>query len=144
METIKSLTGKWIGNYILGPEFELDEGKSFDFTLELIENDGDIEGICIEPGISEIFDKPITVNGFISDSFLSFTKQYPYMYYYDEFGKIIMEKDKPHPEISYSGEFDFNSDSFIGEFEMVVDSINYGEGWLEDILRGTWTLKRLV
>jgi hypothetical protein len=143
MNSFKTLTGKWKGTYILGPEYESDEGKLFDFILDLIDEERTFNGVCYEPEISQLFQKPITVTGFWDEDIISFTKKYPCLFFFDEDGKFVLDTTKEQPEIFYSGEFDETENGFSGDFEMVIDSFNYGEGWLEDSLKGTWIIKRI-
>ena len=144
MKIIENLSGKWNGEYVLGAEYGPDEGKCFEFVLELSDQDGEIEGTCFEPEISELFDSPITINGFYEEGLLSFVKQYPCLFYSDQDGKPTVDKNQEHAEISYSGEYDEKNDIFTGEFGLVVESVKHGDGWLETVLRGTWTLKKSI
>jgi hypothetical protein len=137
------MTGKWRGTYILGPEYESDEGKSFEFILDLLDENRTFNGVCYEAGLSELFQKPITVTGFWENGLISFTKKYPCLYFLGEDGKVVIDIMNEQPDIFYSGELDETENEFSGDFEMVVDSISHGEGWLESSLTGTWTLKRI-
>lgn len=143
MNLLKTLTGKWSGTYILGPEYEANEGKSFDFILDLVDENRNFKGICYEAELSESFQKPITVTGFWDNDIISFTKKYPSRYILDEDGKNVIDSEKEQPEIFYSGEFNETENEFFGNFEMVVESFAFGQGWLESSLTGTWTLKRI-
>lgn len=143
MNSFKSLSGKWKGTYILGPEYETDEGKSFEFILDLVDEDRTFNGVCYEAELSELFQKPITVTGFWDKHIISFTKKYPCLFFFDEDGQVVIDVTKEQPEIFYSGEFDETENGFSGDFEMVVDSFSFGEGWLESSLTGTWTIKRI-
>jgi hypothetical protein len=131
------------GIYILGPEYENDEGKSFEFILDLVDEHRIFNGVCYEAELSELFQNPITVTGFWDEEIISFTKKYPCMFFFDEEGKVVIDITKEQPEISYSGKFDKAENGFSGEFEMVVDSFSYGYGWLESSLKGTWNIKRI-
>jgi hypothetical protein len=143
MTLLKNISGKWKGEYICGPEYENHQGRTVEFILELIENSGLIRGICIDFATKEYFSEPITVSGFIDNDFISFTKQYPFTYFIDEQGKVIIDRSKPHPEITYSGEFDRETNTFVGEWDIVVDSQKFGDGYFDDSLTGTWTMKRM-
>jgi hypothetical protein len=142
MNSMKTLTGKWEGTYVLGPEYEADEGKSYDFMLELEDENRAFTGVCYEAGLSERFHKPITVTGFWDENMISFTKKYPCLYLYGEDGNVVIDDANEHPDIYYTGEFDETGKGFSGDFELVVDSFRYGEGWLELSCKGTWSMKR--
>lgn len=94
MNKLKSLTGKWKGEYTLGPEYETDEGKTFEFILDLVDENGTFVGICIEREISEQLVEPISISGFWNKELISFTKQYPFSYYVDENGEFVIDKAK--------------------------------------------------
>lgn len=143
MNTLKTLTGKWKGQYTLGPEYEIDEGKSFEFLLELRDENGTFIGKCIEDGILEKLSEPITISGFWNEEIISFTKHYPFLYYTDENGELIIDRTKEHPEIVYTGEYNTLSNTFSGDFEMLVESIPQGDGWLETKLTGIWSMKKI-
>ena len=143
MNSFKSLSGKWKGTYILGPEYETKEGKSFEFILDLLDEDRTFNGVCYEAELSELFQKPITVTGFWDKHIKSKKKKYPCLFFFDEDGQVVIDVTKDQPEIFYSGEFDETENGFSGDFEMVVDSFSFCEGWLESSLTGTWTIKRI-
>ena len=143
MTALKSLSGKWKGEYICGPEYENNADRTVEFILELIENNGSISGICIDFETKEYFAEPITVSGFIDKDFISFIKQYPFFYFIDEQGQVIVDRTKSHPEITYSGEFNPETNAFFGEWDVIVDSQKLGDGYFVDSLTGTWTMKRI-
>jgi hypothetical protein len=143
MTALKSISGKWKGEYICGPEYDNAQGHTVEFILELNENNGSISGICIDFETKEHFSEPITVSGFIDKDFISFIKQYPFLYSIGEQGQVIVDRTKPHPEITYSGEFDSETNSFLGEWDLVVDSQKFGDGYFDDSLTGTWTMRKI-
>lgn len=143
MTILKSISGKWKGEYIYGPEYENNQGQKVEFILDLIENNGSINGVCIDFETRQYFSEPITVSGFIDDGFISFTKQYPFSYFINGQGQIVVDRTKPHPEITYSGEFNPETNTFLGEWDLVVDSQKFGDGYFDDSLTGTWTMKRI-
>lgn len=141
--SLQSLTGKWKGQYTLGPEYETEEGKSVDFILDIKDNKGTITGICIDSETKDYFSEPITVTGFYNSEIISFVKQYPFSYYVDEDGKVIIDRTKKHPEISYTGQYNNQLRHFYGDFELVDYFVEVTDGWLEWKLTGTWTMERL-
>ncbi|MBN8695322.1 MAG: hypothetical protein J0L87_02225 [Bacteroidetes bacterium] len=144
MSIPKKLSGKWKGEYILGPEYEKNEGRSVEFILELTEDeDGSIRGICIDSDTKSLFSEPIIVLGFVDNDIISFTKKYPFSYYLDENGQAIIDKETDHPEIIYSGEYDHEKNIFKGDFELIIDSQQFGYGFFDDSLTGTWTMSKV-
>jgi len=143
MNQPKDLSGKWKGEYTLGPEYEIDEGKSFEFLLELNDKNGIFTGVCIEDELKEKLSKPITISGFWKKGLISFTKHYPFLFYYNEDGEFIIDKTKQHPEIIYTGNYNAELCLYIGNFEMVVESTPKGYGWQESKLTGTWSMERI-
>ncbi|MDQ3048473.1 MAG: hypothetical protein M3R27_13070 [Bacteroidota bacterium] len=143
MTALQSLSGNWKGEYICGPEYEIHTGRTVQFTLELIENNGSISGTCIDFETKEHFSEPITVSGFIDKGFISLVKQYPFFYFIDELGQVVVDRTKPHPEITLSGEFNPETNSFEGEWDLVADSQKFGDGYFDDSLTGTWTIKKI-
>lgn len=143
MTALKFISGKWKGEYICGPEYDNHHGRTVEFILELIENKGSISGVCMDFETKEYFSEPIIVLGFIDNDFISFTKQYPFSYFINEQGQVIVDRTKPHPEITYSGEFNPETNTFFGEWDLVLDSQKFGDGYFDDSLTGTWTMKRI-
>ncbi|HBG71203.1 MAG: hypothetical protein A2W93_12325 [Bacteroidetes bacterium GWF2_43_63] len=143
MNKLKSLTGKWEGEYTLGPEYESDEGKTFEFILDLIAENGTFVGKCIEREMSEQLVEPIIISGFWNEELISFTKQYPFSYYIDENGELVIDRTKEHPEIVYTGVYNSLSDCFSGDFEMVIESIPGSDCWIESVLTGKWLMKKM-
>jgi hypothetical protein len=139
-----SLNGKWQGEYTLGQEYESGEGISSEFLLDIIEKKGILKGTCTEPGISELFSNPITIKGFIEGVLISFIKQYPCLFFITEDNQYRIDTSQKHPDIEYQGEYDEETDSFHGTFTMISDATQYGYGWFEDVLSGSWRMHRVM
>jgi len=142
---LTSLSGKWKGYYTLGESYEENEGESVSFILIIEEHDETFNGVCIDNQTKDLFSEPITVSGFRSEELISFSKQYPFSYYEDEYGKIVVDRTKKHPEIAYTGKYDSISQRFSGEFYLVDEqsAIEITEGYLEPGLAGTWTMHKV-
>jgi hypothetical protein len=137
-----SINGRWKGTYYLGPEFGPNEGRSFGFILELKEEDGNIDGVCIEKETAGLFREPVTITGFREDGLISFVKKYPHRFYVDGDGNRLTDPEKDHPEIEYVGEMNPETGKFEGSFQMVADTEQIGFGWYDTVLTGTWVLER--
>ena len=143
MSTIKSLTGKWKGVYIYGPEYESEQGSTVEFTLELKDINGSITGVSIDSETKNLFSEPINVMGFRDGNFISFTIQYPYCYFINEQKQLVVDRTRSHPEVTYSGEYNSETNSYEGEWDIVYDSQNFGDGYFDDILTGTWSMEQI-
>ena len=141
-KTNKSLTGYWKGKYTLGPEYGSDAGITSEFTFDITDNNGEIIGISNEPELKGLIDDQITITGFFEDNILSFIKHYPYTFYSDESGKIVVDKETKHPEIEYTGEYNKAEDKFYGSWMMIIDTIQDSERTMNSILTGTWEISR--
>ncbi|HYW95986.1 MAG TPA: hypothetical protein VE870_10395 [Bacteroidales bacterium] len=143
MSINSSITGLWKGEFTLGPEYGSREGKSFDFTAELNEDDDfSIEGVCEEGETKDLFKEPVTINGFRDDEFISFVKKYPCLVLVDEQGKYFTEKEKEHPDIEYEGELDPETGRLQGTFSTYNIMEDPNGRRFEVVFTGTWFLHR--
>ena len=143
MSTNSSLDGRWKGEYTLGPEYGSREGKSFDFTVNLNEDDdSSIEGICMEHATKDLFKEPVTISGFREEDFISFVKKYPCLVLVDEQENYMTDKEKEHPDIEYEGELDPETGRMQGTFSTynIVEDINGRR--FEVVFTGGWFLER--
>ncbi|MES2285622.1 MAG: hypothetical protein V4547_08035 [Bacteroidota bacterium] len=139
---ITNLNGNWKGIIIYGPEYRNLENKELYFSLEIKQEEEtftgtaiDTSGIGTNPDIAE-------VRGFIEANEISFVKQYKSTLWFDENYSVIIEKDKLGPEINYWGTFDPLTGTMEGNWEIVVDSQQIGQGYLDNICTGTWTMRK--
>ncbi len=139
-----NFNGQWVGHFAYGKEYGKGiAGERVQFRLfvdyfqdgQFIGRSVDLEGIGANYKIAQ-------VNGYINENFISFTKQYPHLYGLDEAGNTIENKGKPHPIVSYSGEYNTNTKTFSGQWELRREIAPVGEYWLEDISTGTWEIRR--
>ena len=160
MSELKSLTGRWKGEFTLGPEYGSEVGKSFNFILDIQDENGTFSGTCIDDETDGKFSEPIIVTGFWNNEVISFIKQYPFLYYTNDDGEIIIDREQKHPEITYTGEYDNALNKFSGDFELTIGYIplpkeNYApfdptnprpfreEDYLETLMTGTWSMQRI-
>lgn len=144
MQKSIDFTGQWVGHFAYGPDYG-DElaGEKVHFRLfidsfkegEFVGRSIDLEGIGANYEVAE-------VKGYVEGNFINFTKQYPYLYGLDEAGKTIENKSKSHPIVSYVGEYNENTRTFTGQWELRVEIEPVGEYWLEDICTGTWEIRK--
>lgn len=143
METNHSMNGRWKGSYIQGPEYGRAEGVEHSFVFELTEDEeGSFEGRALEQDLHDIFEEPIVIQGFTEDGFISFTKQYPFLFAIDDYGKVLINREKEHPEIAYQGDFDEETGGYRGTFELIARVETEDYGIVELPLTGTWSMVR--
>lgn len=134
---------KWEGVFSYGDEYELDAYTEVKFFIEIEKNKDSFIGIAEDEESKGLFDTPIIVSGFFEDNFISFTLKYPYSYYKNEKGEIVVDKTKAHPEINYTGFYNSMLKSFEGKWEMINEVIeDYHEGDLVEVFSGDWELKK--
>jgi hypothetical protein len=143
MQEKNRVAGQWFGYFSYGPEYgpEL-EGEKVTFSL-LIEElpSGQFRGKCIElKGIGANHEVS-TINGFIENNFISFTKEYNTFKSIDEIGNEVDYKGSP-PRLSYKGHFNSYSQTFGGSWEIWANEEPYGDGAFVDVCTGLWEIGR--
>lgn len=114
------------------------------FTMELLFTEDSFTGISSDAEAEEIFDRPATVKGFIEEDRISFVLNYPCHYYKDENDKIVLDRNLKHPEIHYLGYFEDDRKSISGTWEMTVYEEKYFDDYLEEIVNGTFEMRRIT
>lgn len=137
-------TGQLVGHFAYGPEYGDDlVGEKVQFRL-FVDNfkNGQFTGRSIDlEGIGANYEIA-QVSGFIDENFISFTKQYPHFYGLYEAGNTVDDKNKQHPSVSYTGDYNPDTKTFAGQWELRMEIQPVGEYWLEDICTGTWVIRR--
>jgi hypothetical protein len=137
-------TGQWVGHFAYGQEYGEDiAGETVQFRLfvdsfkngQFTGRSVDLEGIGANYEIAQ-------VKGYIDEDFISFTTEFPHLYGLNEAGNTLEDKNKQHPVVSYSGEYNTNTQTFAGQWELRMEIAPVGEYWLEDIATGTWEMRR--
>jgi hypothetical protein len=139
-----SVTGKWKGTFTYGEGYGNRTGKIVEFSLELTENDGEFSGLSIDQESKDYISEPITISGFLEEDMISFTKQYPYFFYATDEGSIVVNRDKFHPEIIFSGAFNEAEGKYEGDWEVLASSIQFGYESDSSSWIGTWEMSRVV
>ncbi|MGK2864741.1 MAG: hypothetical protein ACSLE0_22615 [Chitinophagaceae bacterium] len=137
------LEGQWRGYFELGPEYGSAEGERTTFMLFIEkENNGQFHGKSVDfDGIGENYNAA-DIHGFLQSEFISFIKQYPFLYEVNEKNEAVFYKDQKHPQIHYEGNYDFKLQRFTGDWEIVIDAIESPENCLEQLLRGGWQMQK--
>jgi len=114
-----------------------------DFDMQISFDEDSFTGICSDSESKHIFEKPADVKGFIDEEKISFIKNYPCLYYKDEDGKIMLDRELKHPEIHYLGYFNENKRNISGTWEMVVYERKHLDYYLEEVISGEFEMKRI-
>jgi hypothetical protein len=139
-----SMHGQWIGQFVYGPEYgEEMHGEKVQFRLFINEfESGKFKGTSVDiEGFGANMDTA-TINGFIADDFISFTKEYPDYFIIDDNGRTIKDPSNVKPRLSYEGHYNFRSKFFSGQWELWANEELAGEGSMVDIFTGTWEMTK--
>lgn len=139
---MSTISGKWAGTYTPVSE-DGTEGRTKSFDMVLIEEEDDeFTGEIVDT--SEISQNPekAAVTGFVMGDTLSFVKQYPYLFQYDEKGELLIDKSKPHPEINYHGEM--GEDEMNGEWDMEIGTSQFYGDFYSKMMSGRWLAKKVL
>lgn len=136
------LTQNWKGFFTYLDGYDgLDQYKDVDFSMELELNDKSFIGLSTDVESKDFFDKPATVKGFFDDEKISFVLKYPCAYYKNENGEIILDRNSEHPDIHYLGFFSDDKKFVSGNWEMTIYQEEYLDGYINDVLRGSFEMR---
>ena len=120
---IVDIIQNWSG-YFTYPIYDENENLSEDeeervpFEMSINLHNGTFTGTATDQESKHLFDKPAFIKGFIEKNLVSFTIQYPCLYYINEQGELAIDSQEKHPEIRYTGFLNETEDEIIGEWEM--------------------------
>ncbi|AXT49495.1 hypothetical protein D1818_01165 [Aquimarina sp. BL5] len=135
---------KWKGQFTYLDGYNtLDQYREVDFMMEIDVNNSSFVGISRDSESKELFDKPASVKGFFDNDMISFVLKYPYSYYRDDHGTLVVEKEYEHPDIQYIGFYDEDLKEYKGNWEIVVDQEAYGTDNLLEVVNGGFELRRV-
>ena len=123
----KSVTGKWKGTFTYGDGY-----------------DGEFSGLSVDLESKDYMSEPVTIAGFLEDEMISFTKQYPYFFHVTEQGEFVVNKNKFHPEVIFSGEYLEAEGKYVGDWEILAASIQFGYESDESSWTGSWEMARVT
>ena len=139
---MSAITGKWRGSYTAVAE-DGSEGKTKSFDMVLVEEEDDeFSGEIVDTSESSQHSEKATVSGFVMGDTLSFVKQYPYLFLYNEKGELEIDRSKPHPEINYHGEMTENELS--GEWDMEIGTQQFYGDFYAKVMSGKWQAKKVL
>ena len=74
-----NLTGKWIGQYTYGEGYSPEmKGESEPFEIDIVDNDGNLTGPCIDNVVKAKPGNESYINGFLRGRQIEFKKRYRY------------------------------------------------------------------
>ncbi len=133
----------WKGTFTYQEGYELDNQiKEVEFTMEIEFVENSFTGISTDNESKSSFDKPAIVRGFADDDKISFVMKYPCAYFIDENGGVIIDPNSEHPDIHYLGFFEDDKLSVRGNWEMTISEQRYGYDYLEEILNGSFEMRK--
>ena len=103
---------------------DVEERIPFEMSIQIQE--GSFTGTATDEESKHLFNKPAIIKGFIEKNLISFTKQYPCLYYINEQGELTINTQEKHPEIRYTGFLNETQNEIIGEWELGTSP---GEGY---------------
>ena len=132
----------WEGYFLYPVEdenYDISKKVNFHINVEIINDSftghhSDEESACL-------FDKDGSIKGYFEDDFISFVLIYPYLYYIDEEGHQKVDRAKNHPEIHYYGNFNKETNSYIGSWEMFEEFEDEFEGSMIERIESSWEFK---
>ena len=137
------ITGIWVGTAIYGDGYEKIAGRRNDFMLNIIETDGEITGSLIDQECVFVFKSSIPVSGFRQGETLSFSRNYPYIYYVSEKpGHFYADKKSTPYEVLYSGEYNADKAYFVGAWELATNIVKTGTVYENEQGYGRWLMRR--
>ncbi len=139
-----SFSGQWIGHFVYGQEYgEGLHGEKVQFRL-FLEDLGDVQFKVTSVDIEGIGAKMDTaaIKGFLTDDFINFTKEYSKYYLIDEKYETCEDTSTPKPRLSYTGQYNFRTNSFSCQWELWANEELAGMGSIVDIFTGTWEMTK--
>lgn len=115
------IKGHWNGFYEYDSIYDVNSSKA---TFRMVLDDlgeGRFNGKCIDLEGAVSDSGVATIEGFMENSFISFTKEYPAFFEIDENGNRVEIKSNPKPLLTYTGHYDWLHKTFEGTWEILVD-----------------------
>jgi hypothetical protein len=110
MSSITSIIkGHWTGFYEYDAIYKMTVSKA---TFRMILHDlgeGKFNGKCIDLEGADSDSEVATIEGFMENSFISFTKEYPKFFEKDKNGNLIEIKSGSKPLLTYMGHYDWGT-----------------------------------
>lgn len=119
------------------------EGQTKNFEMTIVEEEDDeITGDIVDTTKGSQNPEKAKVTGFVMGDTLSFVKQYPCMFFYNDKGELQIDESKPHPEIHYHGEIKDNE--IIGEWDMEIGTMQFYGDFFSKMMSGIWQVRRVI
>ena len=135
-----NLNKTWNGFYQYGPEYT---GKfpKVNFATQLTYYKDGFEGFCKESG-GGAHREAAAIKGFMDDknNTINFILKYPYSYWEEEDGTMLFDTSMPHPDINYLGNFNSETNSYEGVWDMTTVYYDENDEPFEITTHGTWEM----
>ena len=127
------------------------EGTTFKqdipFEMSLDFKNDTFKGTLVDDETKGLFEKPITVNGFVEADQISFVVMYPHNYWIDKItNQVIIDYQNDYPGCQYIGVYNLEADKYEGEWTITVKQNKTGN-WQTDTIdiyiSGTWEMQRV-
>lgn len=142
--TTSILNGLWSGYFRYGQQFGDLQGQKVTFRITLQETEeGQFHGKCIELEGEGVNPEIANIRGYMEGNCITFVKEYPINYFFDEEGNLVVNKRTPAPLLTYFGEYNWPTKTFTGHWELEVN-----HGYLIDrdavtVFTGTWEMSKV-
>lgn len=136
----------WKGFFSYLQGYEIVDGYlEIPFKMNLTFNGDSFTGTTIDSESEHVFTEPILVKGFIDNDKISFVVNYPYFYFKDENGNVLVDKSLKHPTIEYLGFYDEIEQKFSGTWEMIIyeEKISKDQ-YMEEVANGAFEMYREI
>jgi hypothetical protein len=138
------INGKWAGTIIYGAGYPDDiMGRELTFELTIHESDGDITGSGRDIAGCGINPSESFIRGFVDGEIISFIKHYKSAGYFDEDGGSLIIENEPSLDITYNGEFNADTNQYEGDWDILIDQVQYGNDTIIYEFTGSWSMRKV-
>jgi hypothetical protein len=144
MSSITSIIkGHWSGFYEYDAIYNVGVSKAtFRMILDDV-GDGRFRGKCIDLEGAASNSGVANIKGFMENSFISFTKEYPRFFEKDKDGNQVEVKSGPKPLLNYIGHYDWLNKTFEGTWEILIDDETHKGGNMVVAGAGKWKMSKV-
>lgn len=136
------MQGRWIGEYTYGDNYpDAFKGKSVPFTFDIISNGVEFSGTFFDDETKYLFDVPGTLQGYIENNLVFFTKLYPCYWEIYPDGSIVIDTALKMQDIYYTGILTGNLIS--GEWEIPLEFIDEDLSYNEICGNGSFSMQKV-
>ncbi len=142
-----NLSGRWKGKYKYGDGYpDIIKGKSEPFEFDIRDDEGKIQGNCIDEIVKAVPGNSSAITGTFRDGLLIFSKKYRYQLFLDADGSRVQSDNEPSGEIHYAGHLKKRLFSgkpyFKGEWQINTEWTDEEGHSLTSSCGGTWEMTK--